>query len=496
MKMKFSSGGGGINIDGIIEQAKAKGVVNAGDFVKLVEEMSTSEQVQLEKESLYSIESISAYSLSENKAVLFYCEKYSSKYYLYAKICVVENNAIKTTTTRTGFVSLSVSNINVNVAVLSPSKFFACFNDGTTQYVQVCTVEDMSIIKGILTKTSFSISADVFALSENRVFVYDTANGTTGQICAIDGTTVTIGTSNANFTYTGSRIVKRLSENKLFVITTRYTSTNSYYTYGAIYNVNDMEISVQTATTQILQRSGVISLNELSENTFLIMFREYASSYGYLHGAICKINNDYTSISVYTDTKLTSVITNGCNVLAMSNNQVFVSYIHNTGGTDNSSLHGMILTLKDTIITKETDIQITASKFTKSVLQAVLLSSNNILIAYYYQNYVDGKTNYEYDLVICKINKDFTIRRTILDLNSKDTNEIGQINVITAYNANLAFIINREASYYVYGYIFNIKEYIQLLTASTDDIYGIAKANGQEGQQVDIYRPYEEVAVC
>lgn len=32
MKMKFSSGGGGINIDGIIEQAKAKGVVTARRF--------------------------------------------------------------------------------------------------------------------------------------------------------------------------------------------------------------------------------------------------------------------------------------------------------------------------------------------------------------------------------------------------------------------------------------------------------------------------------
>lgn len=32
MKMEISTGGGGINIDGIIEQAKAKGIVNARGF--------------------------------------------------------------------------------------------------------------------------------------------------------------------------------------------------------------------------------------------------------------------------------------------------------------------------------------------------------------------------------------------------------------------------------------------------------------------------------
>lgn len=101
------------------------------------------------------------------------------------------------------------------------------------------------------------------------------------------------------------------------------------------------------------------------------------------------------------------------------------------------------------------------------------------------------------------LNSNFYIHGLICDINEidiipKEDIQLGSCGQYSNSSGSLLrdkVFIGYASSMYPYGLVLDFTTCIQPVTTSADDIYGIAKANATEGQQVDVYRPYEEVVV-
>lgn len=508
MKMKFSSGGGGINIDGIIEQAKAKGVVNAGDFVKYFNEYIIGEQTQINDYDTVPNRrlqnSISAIALSDTKVLFthYYQVMSSTNFELYGTVCTVNRTNI-TAGNMTKIAQITLSNASDSLIPIMTkiyeNKAFIWYGGRDKNYGVVCTVDDNTIIVGekmLLNLNINNLNSDysiaIKTLSSNKVFIFYGNYSKYGLVCTIDGTNIIKGTetqliSSCNY-YAQLNI---LTENKIVIVYNNNVSS-SYIKFGIVCIISETTIT-KGVSTQLISGTytNKVELAVLSENKFFITYDK--TSYT-LYGMICEISG--TTITSGTDTRLNlnsfSALENLSVVL--DDDEIFIVYIlpsSSVTGSFNRTLRSMFCTINNNIITIKKDIQLTSQYFsTKELkLEAVILSKNEILVAYNYQ-YVDSEgTKYNLDSVICKIEEDFTIKRTITNLATSTTQTLLLIGLIKS-----GMFIAYTISGIDHINIVNGVKYIQPLTSPTDDIYGIAKANAMEGDTVDVYRP-KEVAI-
>lgn len=247
--------GGGVApedfINGIIQEAKAQGVVNAGDFVRFLSDYSESNKssdTQLDTNANTG-KVISAVALNENKVFIAYRGGTSSSYELYGFLCTINGATITKSAT-----------VNLNTLGFGGE--------------QIVTVQ----------------------LNENKVLVLyniNNTNGMCGLICTINGNTITVGTNTVIASaYMSGKIISavKLDEGKIFIT---HSYGTDYHLYGIICTINEMTITKGTDTQLFAGTGGarVISAVALSSNKVAIAYSyDLANGSTYtLHIAACQI---------------------------------------------------------------------------------------------------------------------------------------------------------------------------------------------------------------
>lgn len=414
MKMEINTGGGGINIDGVIEQAKAKGVVTAGDFVKLVEEISVGEDTQLSAEK-DSGTRMSAVELTENKVLIAY--SYSGNYYPYTMICTI---------------------------------------NGTTITVESNTQLSTTVGTGLCMST--------VKLTENKVLIAHSHHDKCvhGMICVINEDNVITVESDTKLTSAGNNIVSiiktmKLSENKVlmaYVLTS--SSSISDRLYVCIYTVNNNTITAETSVLIATSSFYTVSIAKLAENSIFIVWDRITN---YINGAICKINED--TITIGATTQLNADETNKAVVVALTLNKVLIIY-----AGKNDILYGMICSIDGTTVTVESDTTLSTQNYTGTGISVLTLSHNKVLIMH-------SDTQYKYYLcmMLCAINEKNIEVLSDTQLSNKEwSGYYMQLIKLSKDKIYLSHASNGNNSNHLYGVLIDYFELAQLLTSSTDEI--------------------------
>lgn len=450
VKIRGQSGGSS-KINGIIEEYKVAsgGNVNAGDFVKFVEnEYGTENRLDT---TPHSGDYISAVLIETNKVFVVYTigqGTTSFKFNLYGMMCTIE----RTTITAGVATKLSGDYYNkksLSVLLINTNKVFITFgglaikgDENSNLYSLVCTINEETITVGDITlineqKRSGNYISTI-ALGSNKVFIVHSIDNKSfqyslwGMLCAIEDTEITVKSDIEIYNNTEkpnlcSVTVSLLKDNKLF-ITFAFGQPNSFHSlYSAICTINGTIITKNTIVE--IDNNGFsygqnIKTLVLEENKILIVFDKYITSgVDSLHGMICIIED--TEITNGTVTKLGP---SSPNILAviLSKNKVFIVHYSNI-------LHGMVCKINDTLIEVKSDNQISET------------------------------TCYSY-------------------------NKKQSLILLDSYKICILFGISSNA--YLNSIVGNI-ELTNVLESKIDNILGIAKTKGTAGQTVKVIVPKE-----
>lgn len=178
-------------------------------------------------------------------------------------------------------------------------------------------------------------------------------------------------------TYSGEFIsATLLSDGNVLVL---HSSSSSYYLYGMVCTVNGSVITKGT-DTQIngTSCSGRRFQSLLLPSGNVLVTYEYDGANKFLHGMILTVSG--TTITKGTDTAISTFTNSSYHSLALlSNGNVFVAH----GG--NGALRGIILTISETTITKGTEVSLKSNNSDVYYVSPVELLSGNVFIAYDYR---------------------------------------------------------------------------------------------------------------
>lgn len=118
--------GGGLNIQGIIEEYTASGNISAGDFVNYIQNLGTDTSLSSTKYYGYNI---SAVALSQNKVFIAHGSRSSNNKYLNGIICTISNNTISYGNV-TSISSADYAGISISAVALSEDKVFIAHSSG------------------------------------------------------------------------------------------------------------------------------------------------------------------------------------------------------------------------------------------------------------------------------------------------------------------------------------------------------------------------------
>jgi len=428
--------GGGLNISGIIEeyQVASGGNVNAGDFVKYINNLSIENDTQLSSVQ-YSGYTMSAVLLEDNK--VFIAHSYSNSYYLYGIVCTINGTTITAgsdtqlcTTTNTGNA--------ISVVLLAENKVFIAHNQSNSYFLfgMVCTISGTTITIGSNTQLQVTRSGNYIStilLDDGKVFIAHNYSNTIclyGIVCTINGTNIIVGTDTqlSSVQYSGYSIsAVLLEENKVFIA---HSYSNSYYLYGIVCTINGTTITAGSDTQLVLNDSTGYGMQVvlLENNKIFIAHRNLETYYNILYGIICTIVG--INIIAEQDTQLLSETTvdtaSKISIIALSNEKVFIGHNYSS----NYYLYGLECIISGTTIISGTDIQLSNFENASFSIVSVKLQDNRIA------------TIHDYD-----------------------------------------------SNRYLYGMIFNNEELIKQLESASDDIFGVAKTSGTAGELVQTYVP-------
>lgn len=385
----------------------------------------------------------------------------------------------------------------LSVVELDNDRVFITYETSVTPkglYGVVCTVEGATISVGTAVKLSTNNYTDdvlsTIKLSSNKVIIfysYSSSYSMRAMICTINGTEITKETDvGISGTYTGEIIsAVKLNENRIFIV---HGSTSYHNLYCIVITVENTTITVGTdvkLTSKENNNNKYISAVKLNENKVFIAYdKGTSSSVRYLYGSIATI--DGATISFGNPTQLSTVTNSGyvISALVLDPNRVFIFHAIETG----SGSSAVVCTINETTITVGVDTQLSINYISDYVV-TVELYKDRVLITY------GATSNICLYGVLCKINNTTITEQSTIQLSTlKNSGKYISIALLTEGKIFIAHSYNTTSE--LYGMLFTLNEYIQLLTTPTDDIYGVAKTNGTEGNMVDIYRPLpEEVAV-
>lgn len=372
---------------------------------------------------------------------------------------------------------------NICAVALSENKVLVLHSYGSTNYLYavVCTIDGYNITVGTDTYISKSSNTGTYfsaaPLDSSRVAIVFYYSTITAVICTIDGDTIKMG----NFTKVLYSIsvpklaIEVLDENKLLI--TRSLQIN---VVSVVCTIEEDRIIVGTENTlidtgTIKELGGTIKLNK---NKLVLL---YGNEDYNLCAVLCTI--DGTNIVPIKNTLLSRIalLTNGAiSAAALSENKIIITY---SGGVDDY-LYGMICTIADDKIVKETETRLSRTTYTAQAVSAVKLSENVVVIAHSYSS----------DRFLCvtivEIDNNIITVKNTTPLNSIQGSAyvisaslIGT-NVFIAHNSN-------TDTYKLYGMVIEqilIPE-VQKVMSEEDIIGGISKNKAIDGQEVKVVRP-------
>lgn len=428
--------GSSLKINGLIEEYKvvSGGNINAGDFVSFVNEsISNENEFEVNNNAGSSSYNISAVLLNENKVFVAYS---SSDAYLYGVICTIDDK---------------------NVTVSNATQLSSISNSGY-MYKSVTVLDNNTVFIAHSVGSSF--------------YLY-------GLICTINDTEITTGTDTklSSESYSGFLVATtKLTNNKIFVT---ISSSGSTYLYGMVCTIDGIEITTGTKTQVGTKEDYIYNLSvvALNENKIFITYGSDSSSNYYLYGIICTIEGTGITRGISTLIGKTTFYESTATTVLLSENKVFVVRLLNNN--DDYYLYGLVCTIDGTEITTGTDTQLFKSKYSLeySKISAVTLDKDKIFI-------VDTKS----EALVCTIEE--TTIKTIENAKLSNINDSIFYPSIARISKDKAFILYNFNNI-LYGIIMQHK--ISGITKSTtNQIIGVSKTKGNEGEIVQVYVPKTE----
>lgn len=320
--------------------------------------------------------------------------------------------------------------------------------------------------------------AEIKKISNNKLFLlFGTLVSTTKYLkCAIINIDSEVSISEPVQIYSGEFNSWRaavLNENKVAVT---YSYTSSKYLGANICSIADNEIIVSSQKTLVNDSLAgeYIETTQLSEDKIFVAHSKGNKS---LYGLVYTING--TNIISGTDTQLSSTTKSALNpsIAKINENKVFISHMIEISSS-NRQLYGLVCTIDNTTITAGTDTQLSIVQ-TQNIYSAVeSLNESKIFVAYYH-----GANLYK---VICDVSNTLSV-----DNSTQVANDSGASGGICLIKLNSMVILysktnNRQLASIICGLFSNG---VTKLETNTDSIFGIAQSKGNSGDTVKVYVP-------
>lgn len=452
--LNLSSGSSKIN--GIIEEYKVAsgGNVNAGDFVRFVENRGEATEIHYNetKQGQYNV---SAVALDDNKVFIVYGleTKYDKGERLIGALYKIDGTIIE----RISEIILDEYYVLykfISVAALNSNKFFIVYskvnNSSYSIEAIVCEITGNSISKGIATIVDASLkemeNISAVTLDNNKVFIAYGGKVTSSNhplcsnVCSIDEKTITVGTRTKLNTFTSNNPISlvALDNNRVFA-TYRSTIDNNNCLCGTIYTIVDNSITIGTEVQLNLGYINSISLILLENNTVFIAYGMGSdiSSTVSLYGMICEIGENTNTISIKMNTQL----------------ETKIKYL-----------------------------------FVISIMQ---ININKLLIGIRGNNGTSESTGYTSDIchygLLCEITSEAIIVKLFTQLNIESSPNKGAM--ITLDGNKIFTAYSSGANYYHLKGIVNVVGTIEKVSELQDNIVGIAKTKGTAGQTIKVIVP-------
>jgi hypothetical protein len=461
-------GASGLDINGIIEDyyVYAGEKVSTGDFVEFINGVAeernygTSVDTAIATTNYYA-HKMATCKISENKILVIHGNTNSIGTPLYGIICTV-NGATITKGTDVQLTTDAPDFYSCCPVLLPSGKVFVAYSQSAGQINgMILSITGQSITVEASAKvisdayTAERVSAVV--LPNGDVFISHSKKGTpssarrlAGFVVTIDGATITKGTDTiiCSDTVSGTSNSMLLPDGKVFIAHTH----SSGYLYGTICVVDGITITPGTNTALNSSANSGEGKPVLLQDGKVFIAYSYSTNY-YLHGIVCSVSG--TTITAGTDVALNDSIgeTGSAISLAMlKNGKIFIAhrYLDNTSGGYGRVLYGMIVTVKDAIVTHGTDTPLTSGvRNTGMTLSAEILDNGTIFVAHSYDSYyhlyaqiwgVDETTNVPTNEIIALVYETQVRPATSLPCNGVAKNS-GEGGDETAHNEQVSIYV-------------------------------------------------------
>ena len=434
--------GGGLNINGIIEEYVAGGNISAGKFVKYINEYSSKTNLKFYNEQ-DTISMFSAVALSENKVFITHGESY-----LYGLVCSINNDTI---------------------TIESDTKIDTNSNPSRCQAVLV---------------------------SENKVFILEQMSyypvKLYGIVCIVNNdNTITFGTITelADIPYSTpvrGYSLTTINENKIFMTYSNYNDSQCLYAKVCI--ISDMSITVD-ATQKISTNTysgNNSSCVKLEENKVVIVCYYNQK----LASCLCTISSGSISTPGTYSTSVTLIDYNGSystiKTVQINKNKIIALF---DTETTNYYLYGMVITI-DTRPHFGTSTQLSSTKNSGKYISTTKNNKNDIFVIY-------SAGDYEY-ATISIINENDNVLSLTDTSNLLNTKQYSGRGIsLTLLNNKKLFstytdaYVNNTTYYYnaLGGVTINYVQSVSQLSSSTDKIFGVSNTSASTGENIKIYVP-------
>jgi hypothetical protein len=254
----------------------------------------------------------------------------------------------------------------------------------------------------------------------------------------------------------------KLDENRVFVAH-KYGSDE--YLYGVVAKIVDATITVGTDTAIVSESStaSVISAVLVSTNTVFIAHNQ--PSYLYLYGIVVTI--DDMTITAGTNTRIISTRYAGSiiSAITLSDNKVLIGHCNSTGSSGHLTI--TICTISGTTISAGTSTEVSSTAYTCNVISIAKINTNKVFIAHSY-----GSDYYLYGMVVSISGTTVTAGT---DTPISTTAKSGVYNSLCLLQDGNIFIVHPMTSYVLYGIVCTVSG--TTITKGTDTQLNSLTAN-------------------
>ena len=489
---KINVGGGGLEINGIIESytASAGGSISAGDFVSYVNDLAIGTDTQM---STTIVDTIEAVALSRSTVLVTY-RYYSSDHYIYGQVCTISGTTI---TTGTETAICTRDGAYGDLVVLDSNKVMITYYTASSPaqlYARVCTINDTTITLGDEQRITTALTLETGYNPIQLVVLSSTAvllkygggqSGSTSytyyavcRVCTISGTTITTGNeqsiNNVNAYYSN---VVALSSTKFFVTYRQYLSP--YYTYGQVCTISGTTITTGTETQISTMATGENYPVVLDGSTVLVAYDKNNSIPYYTYGRVCTISG--TTITKGTETQISATTSDPMQKFyVLDNFTVFVTFANAAGNND--YIYGCVCQRTGTTFTTGSTTQI--SNVSASTNYPVVLDGSTVLVTYPHYSASDGGSSL-YGRV-CTISGTTITKGTEKRLST--TAAFYDAPVVSLSRGAFVYVSRQSGSpYRLYGVAWQLKA--KTTSSGRDAILGVANTSAAAGASADVYVP-------